>query len=177
MDKININLGLADTVAVNTYGEPGNRTFNVTVKSKKGEAVMWLEKELLDGLGRAIGEHLKKISKLPYANPDYQRLVVDTDDPGDFVEVNIRAYNLVLSYKPSRGVFTVSAKFVNEEDEEEESIDNEVNFSLLSSTAKDISEEIRKIVTAGRPRCPICSQPVEIGISHLCTRRNGHITI
>ena len=46
---------------------------------------------------------------------------------------------------------------------------------LARPQALSAIRRIREVVTAGRPRCPLCAQPLEEpGAEHFCPRTNGH---
>ena len=48
------DLGIAEFVTPESVGRPGQRTFKITAKSSRGEAVIWLEKEQLYQVGLSI---------------------------------------------------------------------------------------------------------------------------
>ena len=52
------DLGLVDYLHCEAIGEPGQRTFNITARSDRGEAVVWMEKEQLFQLGISLKQFL-----------------------------------------------------------------------------------------------------------------------
>ena len=49
-----LDLGLVDSVEAVAIGEPGKRTFKITARGPRGEAIIWMEKEQLFQIGLAI---------------------------------------------------------------------------------------------------------------------------
>ena len=46
---------------------------------------------------------------------------------------------------------------------------------IRQSQFRRLSEQIAGIVATGRPRCPMCGQPLS-GRVHFCPPSNGHLT-
>ena len=42
------------------------------------------------------------------------------------------------------------------------------------AAARALVTQITEIVSAGRPRCPLCGQPLEGDGAHFCPSSNGH---
>lgn len=51
----------------------------------------------------------------------------------------------------------------------------EARFRLTREQAAAFAARGRSLVRAGRPSCPICSQPMDPA-GHVCPRSNGHVT-
>lgn len=48
-----------------------------------------------------------------------------------------------------------------------------LRVNLPASMARAFARRGRKVVTAGRPQCPFCSSPIDVG-GHICPRANGY---
>jgi uncharacterized repeat protein (TIGR03847 family) len=51
-----------------------------------------------------------------------------------------------------------------------------ISFLFTQRQAQRLSSSITQVVTAGRPVCPLCRQPLDGG-PHACIRQNGHTEI
>ena len=58
-----------------------------------------------------------------------------------------------------------------EDDDEEPEI--VLQFSFPRHMAEELAERAIEIVSAGRPRCPLCSGPIDPD-GHICPKSNGH---
>ena len=47
-------------------------------------------------------------------------------------------------------------------------------MEVRSASARVLVEQIADVVSAGRPRCPLCGQPLEGDGEHFCPSSNGH---
>src|SRR5689334_10476609 len=94
-----IDLGLVDAVDAEAIGEPGQRTFRVRARTGTTYAALWLEKESLASLGRAISQLLAERSSRR-APPMPRPMVM-----GAFVEhpdVDLQVARLGIDFDPER---------------------------------------------------------------------------
>lgn len=70
-----------------------------------------------------------------------------------------------------------------EDDEDDEDEDDDDDQFIGEATARIVVtrgqvramvEHAMTVVAAGRPRCPICGEPIDAGIEHACVAMNGH---
>jgi uncharacterized repeat protein (TIGR03847 family) len=94
------------------------------------------------------------------------------DEPSDVAEVVLEM--------PETGLSAVAAAFarelsveVDEDDEDEDDGPDLLRVHLTPLTARAFVTRALAIVSAGRPPCPLCGQPLDPQ-GHLCPRRNGH---
>lgn len=171
-----MDLGLVDSVKVETFGRPGERTFNIAARSARGQAVVWMEKDQLLQLTLAFGQLVEQReppdTPLAYV-PEYAHT-------GDPVSVDFKAGDIRLRYDAPSDVFTLEATNPGDrpdEDGGEEDRGEEeqvaVQFSFGRSAAIRLAEEGQKIVAAGRPFCPYCHAPMNPD-GHICPKSNGH---
>ena len=170
MEDDRLDLGLVDTVEATDVGEPGQRTFKITVASPRGEAVIWMEKEQMFQIGLAIKQFVTAeeppSSPTPY-EPEYP--APTTRGKSEFKTSEMRIRHDLRS-----DVFTVEATDPDSEAED----DNEepattVQFSFTREVAAGLSEAALEAVSKGRPRCELCGGPKDPG-GHVCPKTNGH---
>jgi len=170
-----VDLGLVDSIATETIGEPGQRTFNITARSSRGQAIVWMEKDQLFQLALAIGQ-LSEDQKPPDPPSAFVPEYAHTGEP---VSVEFKVGDMRVRYDTSTDVFTMEATDPGDRDDDdgpEETQAEEqvaVQFSFRRSDARVLAEDGQKIVAAGRPRCPYCHSPIEPD-GHVCPRSNGH---
>ena len=160
------DLGRVESVKAEAIGEPGQRTFRLLVDGPRGNACLWLEKEQLSQLSMAIqqimalssGETPQEATPLPSG----------ASGPGQ-PSLDFRVGKLSLGHAPQVDLFIIEAH----DREEDEDADPTVAFWASRSQMKDLAEEARTVVAAGRPLCPLCSAPMGPE-PHVCPRANGH---
>ena len=170
-----VHLGIVDDLEVLTYGEPGQRTFNITATSERGSAVVWLEKEQLYNIAFSLGNALEQM------DPDDEITSPTLPDipPDSEGDVDFKAARIAMQYDASRKVFLFAAAGVSIEQikaEEEDPDPVILQFGFSHQQAVFIARRGIEIVAAGRPICPYCHIAVDQGEEHVCERRNGHNT-
>ena len=166
-----VDLGLVDSIEVETVGRPGERTFNITARSGRGQAVVWMEKDQLLQLTLAI-QQLAIQQERTGPSAAYIPEYAHTGEP---VSVEFKAGDMRLRYEGSSDVFTVEATDPGQRDEDD-SDDEEsvaVQFSFTRAEGERVAEEGQKIVSSGRPICPYCHAPMDAD-GHTCPKSNGH---
>jgi uncharacterized repeat protein (TIGR03847 family) len=156
-----LDLGGVDDVHVESFGEPGQRTFRIHVQKGSGTVSLWLEKYQVTLLGSAIEELLERVSA--------SNRPASTDSGSTFLgELEVRAGELSLAYNEERNAFTLEAG------EFESAFDLEtITFQADRGQIEGVQGEIEKIVAASRPRCVLCGTPLT-GEPHFCPGQNGH---
>lgn len=168
------DLGLVDAIEAETFGEPGQRTFNVSVRSARGEAKVWMEKEQLLQLSVAI-RRLAAAAESPGSPEGY---VPEYAHAGDPVAVDFKIGDMRLRYDEATDVFTLEATDSRRDDDEGEDQGaveepTTVQFAFRRAAAEELAETATRIVSAGRPLCPFCHGPMDAA-GHICPRSNGH---
>lgn len=160
--------GPVNRLAAEAFGEPGGRTFRVLAANATHAASMWLEKEQLAALGRAIEAQLSRLRAL---RADPTRSAPDpagayTGDPS----LDFRIGQLALGFDEREGVFLLLAYRVEDEDQDRPTFSCQATPQQFQALA----EEIVRVVSAGRPNCALCGLPMDPG-GHACARMNGHL--
>ncbi len=162
-----IDLGLVDAVDAQTLGPPGQRTFRVRAQAGSNRASLWVEKEMLSQLGRAISQLLADRS-LARGRPTSPVRAVDDFEVGD-IEIAVGRLGLDFRTEPERVILAADSR----EDLERGSVPT-FRMELTRSMALALVQSIPEIVGGGRPICPLCQRPLEPGVEHFCPRTNGH---
>ena len=162
-----IDLGLVDAVDAQSIGPAGQRTFRVRAQAGANRASLWMEKEMLAQLGRAISQLLaerslargRPVSAVPGVE-DFER-----------ADIEIAVARLVLDFRPEPEHVILAAD--SREDLERGSVPS-FRMEFTRSMAVALVQAIPSIVGAGRPLCPLCQRPLEPDVEHFCPRTNGH---
>jgi len=163
------DLGRVDAIKADAIGDPGNRTFRLRAMSSEGSATLWLEKEQLQALGMAIDEIL---AQLRASRVGQSEAMAPSAESGDFParsSVDFRIGRLGLGYDESRDALSLLAH------DQESDPDGPPTVQMLAGRGqmRRLSTEITAVVSAGRPRCPLCNTPITPGSHHSCPRANG----
>ncbi len=163
-----LNLGLVEHIDAESRGRPGHRTFNITARSRRGQAVVWMEKEQLFQVGASLRQFLA--TRESTADPVPFELDVELTDHG--IEVEFKTPQMTLRHDPASDVFTLSAEDYAENSSEEP--DQVVEFSFAREDAERLANTSLEVVASGRPPCPLCTGPLTPGDEHFCVKVNGH---
>ena len=94
-----IDFGLVDAVDAETIGPPGERTFRVRARAGVNHASLWMEKEQLAALGRALSQVLAERSS------ERGKESEPAPEMGDFqqdVDVEMRIARMGLDFEAER---------------------------------------------------------------------------
>jgi uncharacterized repeat protein (TIGR03847 family) len=163
-----LNLGLIDFIDAESHGQPGQRTFNITARSQRGNAVVWMEKEQLF----QVGASLKQFIATRESTADPVPYELDFDEQDHLIELEFKTPQMTLKHDPASDVFTLSAEDYGEDGGEEP--DQVVEFSFPREEAERLADKSLEIVASGRPPCPLCTGPLSPGETHFCVKVNGH---
>jgi len=162
-----------DRVVVGTVGAPGSRTFYLQVRDgarstsvalEKQQSAMLAEKidEILDALLVDEGNRFSVPTETPIE-------LVDNDPLDQPVEEQFRAGLMRLGWDPATAQVVVEAFPLDETDEEAAEAVEPSEVLLVKmpvGTARAFVHRTRQVVAAGRPLCPLCGSPADVG--HVC---------
>jgi uncharacterized repeat protein (TIGR03847 family) len=165
-----IDFGLVDAVDAEAIGEPGHRTFRVRVRAGVNYAALWIEKEQLAALGRGISQllaerSLRRGEAVPRATP-----------MGEFVarpDVEMEIVRLGIDFEPSPDRLILLA---DDRPGLERGDTPTFRMEMSRAAALGLVREISAVVAAGRPRCPLCGNPMEDNNQHFCPGSDGYST-
>ena len=169
MEDDRLDLGLIDSIEATDIGEPGQRTFKITVSSPRGEAVVWMEKEQMFQIGLSIKQFVS-IEDAPSSPKPYQE---EYPPPTTPARAEFKASEMHIRHDPRTDIFTIEAtdpKSESEDDNEEPSAS--LQFSFTREEAGRLSNAALEAVSGGRPRCDLCGGPMDPA-GHVCPKTNG----
>jgi len=180
-----------DYFTTGTIGPPGQRVFYLQGREAGQVLTLKVEKEQIAALAEYVAGLLAKLPDAGTVNTDLPLL-----EP---VDAAWAVGSLGLGYDESGDRLVVVANEAIEQDEEQdEEADGEeaqaqeieeqpddtadapdadgatARFLITRAQASAFVERTRALLRAGRPICPMCSQPKDPG-GHICPRSNGHV--
>ena len=182
---MSIELGRIDVLGADAIGQPGQRRFCLFARSRRGSALMWMEKEQLNRLSLTLDQALAQLTEGQMLRTEAQAgsLPVPPSLPADFPrlpEYDFRAAQMGLTYDEQDEMFTFIVAPVDvvmgEEQEEPRVLVHEedaVSFLFSQRQARELARTIALLVAGGRPVCPFCHTPLDSG-PHACVKQNGH---
>ena len=172
MAEREIDFGLATRLEADAVGRPGQRAFRVLVESARGSACLWVEREQLEALAMLVEQLLTgwpavQISLGATGPGEGQRKRAPFPRAPD---VDFRVGQLAIGFDERASLYVLIAHNVESESSEDPDFTCQVSRTQLRA----LSESIPPLLAAGRPRCPMCGEP--LGTSkHHCQRANGHV--
>jgi uncharacterized repeat protein (TIGR03847 family) len=162
--------GDAQKVRAEALGEPGSRRFRLLASLQGETFIVWMEKQQLQALGLALEQMLEQ---LPSRGPELE----SADVPLEFnteTRRQFRVGRMELGYDEAGDRILISAHDAQEDDDEEQH--SALDLGISRGQARQLSAEAALLVAAGRPRCPMCGQPMDPGV-HVCPQQNGHLPL
>jgi len=159
------DLGRAHAVDAQTFGDPGQRTFQLRVIGGGNvSASLWMEKQHLQQLNLAFAQVLAQIDYRDRPPP------ADLSDFPVAAEHDFKVGRLALGFDPSDRTVVLDAYELTA-DEEAEAI---LRVRLTSDQVAWLVGQLGEIIATGRPACPLCGVSLDAD-GHTCIRSNGHI--
>ena len=169
MSNERFSLGSARKFNANAIGKPGQRTFRLLIESDIGSACLWIEKQQLLELSLLL-----------------KQLLRDSFQDNESISPNPTSISEIAQISPSIE-FTIAQLNVNFDDvthlwvmeayDSNDSVGNDptLNIEIQSDVLLAFVDEALNICVAGRPLCPLCSNPINEGVNHVCPLKNGHV--
>ncbi|MGO1312646.1 DUF3090 domain-containing protein [Brachybacterium sp. AOP42-C2-15] len=176
-----------DRIVIGTIGLPGARTFYLQVRAGKEVVSIALEKQQAALLAEKIDEILDQLITIesnPFSIPTGTPVELEDDDPLEAVQEQFRTGVMSLAWDPTTAQIIIEAEPLIDDDDaaaagNAESLhDNGADeperllVRMPVGTARAFAERTREIVSAGRPLCPLCGEPVDAD-GHTCTLPEG----
>jgi uncharacterized repeat protein (TIGR03847 family) len=158
--------GLVDDIDVETFGEPGQRTFRIIAEKGQRTASLWLEKEQLQALGLVIEEQLERTQG--EAGLEEAILTLAARFPAQ-ATIDFKVGRLAVGFDEQQAAFLFTAHDVERPEQEEPDFTCRAN----AHQSRALASKIGQIVAAGRPRCPLCGAPMDS--NHVCPASNGRV--
>jgi uncharacterized repeat protein (TIGR03847 family) len=172
-----------DRFVAGAVGQPGERVFYLQATARGRVTSVILEKFQVSLLAERIDELLDEVlrrtggaSHVPAAAP----AGLQDDGPLDLPLLeDFRVGAIALAWDSDEGMVLIEAQ--EESDEPVEPLAEEIpvdgpgvlRVRLSPGAARAFAQRALRIVSAGRPPCPLCNQPLDTE-GHVCPRQNGH---
>jgi uncharacterized repeat protein (TIGR03847 family) len=170
-----------DRVVVGTIGLPGARTFYLQVRSGARVVSIALEKQQSALLADKIDEILDQLIAVegnPFSIPASTPPELIDEDQLEPVEEHFRTGAMSLGWDPTTAQIVVEAYPLTEDDADDDvfraddaSSETEMLLARMPvGAARAFAQRTRAIVSAGRPACPFCGEPMDPD-GHICIPR------
>jgi uncharacterized repeat protein (TIGR03847 family) len=161
-----------------TVGPPGQRTFFLQVRGAGRLTSVSLEKQQVSILADRVLDLLDTVAGGDAPEP--AEGAADTAALDTPIEDEFRVNTLSLAWDEGRRVVVIEA---HDHDPDEESPADDapagpaalhsLRVVLRPAVARAFARRCQALVSAGRPPCPFCGQPLDAG-GHICPRANGY---
>jgi uncharacterized repeat protein (TIGR03847 family) len=179
-----IELDCVDALGAGAVGEPGQRAFYIQARSEAAQLTVLVEKEQVALLATEAVAFLDRIADQYPEDP-----IVLPPAVAELREPTVplfRARMIGLGFDPERELVLIELRERSDDDDDEE--EDDVAAGSPDATADDEEGYVARIyatrpqvramaahgagaVAAGRPRCELCSQPLDPA-GHRCPRWN-----
>ena len=162
-----------------TVGTPGERTFYLQAVDGPRIVSVALEKQQVAVLADRLEELLDDI--VARTGTAFAAAAADNDALEQPVDEEFRVAAMGLKWDGDTGLVMIEAQApVETIAEAEQTLLEDVDEGpdalrvlIEPPVARSFVERARKLVSAGRPPCPLCSQPLDPD-GHVCVRLNGY---
>jgi uncharacterized repeat protein (TIGR03847 family) len=179
-----------DRFVAGTVGQPGERAFFLQAREGNRITSVACEKQqvsvLAEHLDRVLDEVIRRSSG-PSDVPPPARRTSDTDPLDAPITEEFRVGTMTIAWDPSIDKIVIELfSNVDVEDDAEESpapvaepeseevqADEVFVVKITAAYARDFVARAQALVSAGRPPCPFCLQPLDPE-GHICPRSNGY---
>jgi uncharacterized repeat protein (TIGR03847 family) len=158
------DLDAPDHFTAGAVGPQGERVFYIQARQDGRLVTLKSEKEQIRALGTYLAQLLDKLPTASEPGPDSVELLEPVDPAWPVA-------SLGLGWDEDRERVIVVAESVVEEEGEEAAT---ARFAITRAQATAFAERAEALVKAGRPICPMCTQPKDPA-GHVCPRSNGHV--
>ena len=163
-----------------TVGQPGDRTFYLQASGAGRTVSVALEKVQVSLLADRLEELLAEVQRR-LGVPVAKDMPGDDNEPLDTpVDEEFRVGAMGLAWDGDAGLVVVEAQAAGDEPADESTILEDVEdgpdvlrVRIGTAEARAFVDRARRVVSAGRPPCPLCGLPLDSG-GHVCPRQNGY---
>lgn len=174
-----------DRFVAGTVGQPGERAFFLQAREGNRITSVSCEKQqvsvLAEHLDRVLDE-VRRRSAGEAAVPPAAGRTSDTEPLDAPITEEFRVGTMTIAWDPSidRIVIELFSNIDEGEDEaaeapatEEVEADEVFVVKITAAYARDFVARAQALISAGRPSCPFCLQPIDPA-GHICPRSNGY---
>lgn len=174
-----------------TVGQPGERTFFLQAVGEGRITSVVLEKAQVEALAARIEELLEEVHRRFGAPPGDETAPEDEGPLEQPIEQDFRVGTLALAWDAEAARVIIEAQELDEsgpeelveDDDEEDELEvfaeeapahrDVLRVYLTPGEARSFAGRALKVVSAGRPDCPLCGRPLDPA-GHICARQNGY---
>jgi uncharacterized repeat protein (TIGR03847 family) len=163
-----------------TVGEPGDRSFYLQAIEDARTISVLLEKQQVSVLAERISALLDEVSRRFGSDEPDDAPGGDLDPLAVPLEEEFRVGTMGLGWDADSRSIVVELLAVTEEEIDESVVldDTEegpdaLRVFLSPVQARAFADRAEKVVSAGRPPCPLCAEPLSAD-GHVCARLNGY---
>ncbi len=173
MPRVVYDLRSVSRITASAVGVPGKRTFYIQAREGDRLITLLCEKEHVAALVMGVEQMLAELDeKRPEATPP-AAIPEDSLKLEEPLDPIFRVGQLGLGYDESRDALVLVAYQQPEsEDADPETLDA-ARIWASRAQMRALSRHGAEIITAGRPICPLCAEPMDAS-GHICPRKNGH---
>jgi uncharacterized repeat protein (TIGR03847 family) len=172
-----------DRFVAGAVGQPGERTFYLQATATGRVTSVVLEKFQVSLLAERIDELLDEVLRRTGGSPEVPAAAptaLEDEAPLDLPLLeDFRVGAIALAWDGEGSMVVIEAQ--EESDEPVEPLADDIPFDgpgvlrvrITPGAARAFAQRAAKIVSAGRPPCPLCGLPLDTD-GHICPRQNGH---
>lgn len=170
-----------DRFIAGTVGQPGNRTFYLQAVHDARVVSVMVEKQQVAVLAERIDALLVEVNRrFGTPIPPEPEAVEDLEPLVTPVDAEFRVGTMGLGWDSEALTVVVELLAVTDAefdasvvlDDTEEGPDA-VRVFLTPDAARQFASRSNRVIAAGRPPCPICTEPLDAE-GHICVRSNGY---
>ena len=162
-----------------TVGEPGDRSFYLQAVEQARTISVLLEKQQVSVLAERMAALLEEVVRR-FGAEDAEPADSDLDPLAVPLEEEFRVGTMGLGWDADSKSIVVELLAVSEEEVDESVVldDTEegpdaLRVFLSPLQAREFAARAERVVSAGRPPCPLCAEPLDSS-GHVCVRLNGY---
>jgi len=152
-----------------TVGPPGSRTFFLQARGSGRLVSVSIEKVQVGILADRIVDLLDTVGGLQGSDAVAEHQI-DTEALETPIEDEFRVDTVSLAWEEDRSAIVIEC---HDRDPEQETPADSVRVVLDPTAARAFARRCQALVSAGRPPCPFCGQPLDPE-GHICPRANGY---
>jgi uncharacterized repeat protein (TIGR03847 family) len=165
-----------------TVGQPGDRTFFIQAREGARVVSVVLEKVQVAVLADRLADLLSELERRGVEAGTTAPVGEDVAPLDEPINEAFRAGSLTLGWDGDTERVLLEARAQgedgepidpDEDDDEDEDGPDLLRVLLTREAARSFVARAARIVSAGRPPCPLCGAPLDAQ-GHICPRRNGH---
>ena len=161
-----IDFGIAHHIEARSSGERGQRLFHLRILGEPGKsASLKIEKEHLLGLHSGLRGILSEL-KYQAESEAGAGVVYFPQTP----EYDFPVGHVGMGFSPAEKMVVLHLEELQTEDGQDLAL---LRVRFTPAQGVTLVRQLENIMNAGRPICPLCSQPVDPA-GHVCIRSNGH---